>query len=45
MLSFFTSETLTADLCGSDELKLEDMEAFDLVTDLARRANLLRPTN
>ena len=39
-----TSDTLTADLCGSEELKLEDIDAFDLVTDLARRANLLRPT-
>ena len=32
-------------MCGSDELKLEEIEAFDLVTDLASRANLLRPTN
>ena len=40
-----TSETLTAVLVGTDDIKLEDREAFDLVTDLANLANLLKPSN
>ena len=38
-----TSDTFTADLVGTEAVKLEDIEALDLVTDLANRANLLRP--
>ena len=39
-----TSETFTADFVGTeDETKLEDIEALDLVTDLASLANLLSP--
>ena len=40
-----TSETLTAVLVGTDDIKLEDRDAFDLVTDLANLANLLKPSN
>ena len=40
-----TSDTLTAVLVGTDDIKLEDREAFDLVTDLANLANLLKPSN
>lgn len=43
--SLLTSETLTAVLVGTDDIKLEDREAFDLVTDLANLANLLKPSN
>ena len=38
-----TSETLRADLLGTVDTKLADNDALDLVTDLASRANLLRP--
>ena len=38
-----TSDTFTADLVGTEAVKLEDIEALDLVTDLANLANLLRP--
>ena len=38
-----TSETFTADFVGTEETKLEDIEALDLVTDLASLANLLSP--
>ena len=38
-----TSETFTADLVGTEDTKLEDIECLDLVTDLASRANLLSP--
>ena len=34
---------MTADLVGTEETKLEDIEALDLVTDLASLANLLSP--
>lgn len=43
MISQHTSETFTADLVGTEDTKLEDMEALDLVTDLASLANLLSP--
>ena len=32
-----------ADLLGTEEMRLEDNDALDLVTDLAKRANLLKP--
>ena len=42
-ISQHTSETFTADLVGTEDTKLEEMEALDLVTDLASLANLLSP--
>ena len=42
-MSQITSETFTADFVGTEDTKLEDMEALDLVTDLASLANLLSP--
>ena len=39
----FTSETLRLDFEGTDDMRLEEMVAFDRVTDLASFANLLKP--
>ena len=42
-ISQITSDTFTADFVGTEDTKLEDIEALDLVTDLASLANLLNP--
>ena len=38
-----TSETFIDDLVGAWDIRLDDKDAFDLVTDLANLANLLNP--
>ena len=40
---FLTSETFIDDLVGAWDIRLDDKDAFDLVTDLANLANLLNP--